>query len=124
MFFHTGIKDYQCEVCEKKFCQKSNLKRHMLTHTKVKDYECDICKMKFSLKSSLVRHFRIHLGEKPYGCAECGKLFTVSSNRNKHIRTYHKELSEEQQLELKCKIQRSIVYDYLKTIAEYNSTYP
>ena len=75
-------------------------------------------------KNSLVGHFRIQLGEKPYGCAECGKWFTQASGRNKHIRTHHNELSKEQQLELKCKIQRTIVYDYLNTIAEYNSTYP
>ena len=85
----------------------------MQTHTKVKAYECDICKMKFSQKESLVSHFKIHLGEKRYGCAECGKQYTASSNRNKHIRIYHKELSKEQS-ELKCKIQRSIVYNYLK----------
>ena len=94
----------------------------MLTHTKVKPNECDICKKKFSHKSDLVKHFRIHLGEKPYGCAECGKWFTQASNRNSHIKTHHKELSKEQQSELKCKIQRSIVHDYLKIIDEYNST--
>ena len=86
----------------------------MLTHTKVKSHECDICKKKFSQKGSLVSHFRIHLGEKPYGCAECGKWFTTSSGRDYHIKTYHKELSKEQQSKLKCKIQKSIVYDYLQ----------
>ena len=92
----------------------------MLTHTKVKAHECDICKKKFSEKDHLVHHFRIHLGEKPFGCAKCGKWYTKDSNRNQHIRTHHKTLSKEQQSELKCKIQRSIVYDYLKSISRYN----
>ena len=91
----------------------------MLTHTKVKAHECIICYKKFSQKSNLVTHFRIHLGEKPYGCAECGKWFTQSSDRCKHIRNCHKKLSKKQQLELKCKIPKTIVYDYLKHIEHF-----
>ena len=124
MLVHLSKNSIQFEVCEKNFSHKSSFKLHMLTHTKVKAHECDICKKKFFQKGNLVDHFRIHLGEKPYGCAECGKWFTEASNRNTHIRTYHKDLSKEQLSELKCKIQRTIVYEYLKTIAEYNSTYP
>ena len=75
----------------------------MLIHTKVKAHECDICKKKFSQKSSLVNQFRINLGEKPFGCAECGKWFTASFARDCHIKTHHKELSREQQSKLKCK---------------------
>ena len=66
---HTGKKDVQCEVCEKKFSQKGNLKTHMLTHTKVKIHECDICMKKISLRSNLVKYFRIHLGKQHYGCS-------------------------------------------------------
>ena len=79
------------------------------------------CKKKFTLKGDLVQHFRIHLGEKPYGCAECGKWFIKAFSRNRHIRNCHKKLSKKQQSKLKSKIQRSIVYDYLNTIAKYNS---
>ena len=76
---------------------------------------------KFSQKVHLVQHFRLHLGEKPYGCAECGKWFTQNFDRNQHIRNCHKELNKEQQSELKCKTRKTIVYDYLKTISDYNS---
>ena len=101
------------------FSQKGTLKQHMLIHTKVKPHECDICNKKFSLRSNLINHFRIHLGEQSYGCAECGKWFTQGSNRNTHIRTVHKDLSSEQQSELKCKIPRSIVHDYLNYIDNF-----
>ena len=95
----------------------------MLIHTKVKAHECDICRKKFTRKEGLVDHFRIHLGEKPYGCEECGKWFTQRFGRTQHISTHHKELSKEQQSKLKCKLQKSIVYDYLKKITKYNSKY-
>ena len=84
----------------------------MLVHTGKKDFQCEVCEKKFSQKSHLVQHFRIHLGEKPYGCAKCEKWFTRSDTRDQHIRT-HKELTNEQLSELKCQIPRSIVYDYL-----------
>ena len=100
------------------------MKTYLLTNTKIKAHNCGICKKKFLHTTHSVKHFKIHLGEKPYGCAECGKWFTHPSGRNYHIRTYHKKLSKEQQSKLKCKTQKTIVYDYLKTIAEYNSTYP
>ena len=86
----------------------------MLTYTKVKAYKCIICMNKFSMKGSLADHFRIHLGEKPYGCAECRTWYTDCSSRNYHISSCYKELSKKQQSELKCKIQKSIVYDYLE----------
>ena len=91
----------------------------MLIHTKVKDHVCDVCKKKFAVKRSLVNHFRIHLGEKPYGCAKCGIWYTTSASRNHHMRNSHKELSIEQQSELKCKLQKTIVYDYLKRIERF-----
>ena len=119
MLVHSCKRDFQCEVCDKQFSHKDDLKLHMLIHTKVKPHECHICKKKFTQKGNLVQHFRIHLGEKPFGCSECEKWFTASFTRDKHIRTCHKELNSEQQSELKCKIPKSIAYDYLNYIDNF-----
>ena len=75
--------------------------------------------LKLFEKSNLVTHFRIHLGEKHYGCSECEKWFTQLSARDYHLRTHHKELTREQQSELKCKVPRSIVHDYLNYIDNF-----
>ena len=40
MILHTGVKDFKCEVCEKKFSRKDNLNRHTLTLNKDKVHEC------------------------------------------------------------------------------------
>ena len=92
----------------------------MLTHTKVKAHECDICKKKFTRKFTLVEHFRIHLGEKPYGCSKCEKWFTAIASRRYHFKSHHKDLSTEQQSELKCGIPKSIVNDYLNYIDNFS----
>ena len=91
----------------------------MLIHAKVKAHECIICYKTFTQKGDMIKHFRIHLGEQPYGCAKCEKWFIQISTRDRHLRTLHKELSSEQQSELKCKIPKSIVHEYLNHIDHF-----
>ena len=119
MLVYTGKKEFQCEVSEKKFSRKGHLKYYILTHPNVQAHECDICKKTFSQRCSLVQNFRINLGERPYGCSKCENWFIDSSNHDRRIHIYHKELIKTQQSELKSKIPRTIVYDYLNYIDEF-----
>ena len=48
MRIHTNEKPYECDVCEKRFSESGDLKRHMRIHTKEKPYECDVCEKRFT----------------------------------------------------------------------------
>ena len=52
---------FECEVCEKKFTQKSSLTRHMsMVHGvgDVKTFHCDICSHVSKQKQDLKKHLR------------------------------------------------------------------
>ena len=61
---HTGIKSFQCEMCDKFFKTNQELKIHLVTHTGIKKYNCEICHKLFGHNSSLRKHLKIHIREK------------------------------------------------------------
>ena len=78
---------HECDVCEKRFSQSGDLKRHMRIHTKEKPYECDVCEKRFTRADSLKNHMRIHTNEKPYECDVCEKRYRRSDHLKYHMRT-------------------------------------
>lgn len=81
---------FRCEVCNKFFHSKANLKVHYAVHTGERPHTCSFCGRGFSQKGNLTTHERIHKGERPYICPVCGKGFTQKGNLTHHLAIHSK----------------------------------
>ena len=53
----------------------SNLKRHSRLHTGLKPYQCSVCDYSCTNSSNLRRHAETHSNERPFSCCICGNCF-------------------------------------------------
>ncbi|XP_015930388.1 zinc finger protein 235 [Parasteatoda tepidariorum] len=79
---------YLCNICQKVFCLKGDLTRHLNSHNGVKPYECEHCNKSFTLKSNLRQHLTTHQVDKSFACPMCSKSFGNRRNLNLHLRRH------------------------------------
>uniref|UniRef100_A0A8C9JA52 Zinc finger protein Y-linked n=1 Tax=Panthera tigris altaica TaxID=74533 RepID=A0A8C9JA52_PANTA len=86
----AGKKPYQCQYCEYRSADSSNLKTHVKTkHSKEMPFKCDICLLTFSDTKEVQQHALIHQESKTHQCLHCDHKSSNSSDLKRHIISVH-----------------------------------
>ncbi|XP_023689912.1 zinc finger protein 711-like isoform X1 [Paramormyrops kingsleyae] len=87
---HTGEKPYQCQHCEFRCADQSNLKTHIKSkHGSDLPFKCGHCSQAFADDKELRKHTEIFQGHKTHQCPHCDHKSTNSSDLKRHIISVH-----------------------------------
>lgn len=85
----TNRKLFICDICNMKFSNGANMRRHKMRHTGVKPYECKICQKRFFRKDHLAEHFTTHTKSLPFHCPICNRGFQRQIAMRAHFQNEH-----------------------------------
>ncbi|CRL07779.1 CLUMA_CG020733, isoform A [Clunio marinus] len=101
---HLMKKDHVCSICGKCYSRDTTLSKHMFVHKEHKDIVCTVCGFRCHTKPKMERHMKSHTGERNYSCKICGKRFLYSYNVTAHIKHVHnREKRKVDEEKLRCK---------------------
>ena len=87
---HTKYRLNQCEIYNKSFSCKSQLKQHLECHSKLSPFQCTICNKNFKRKWLLIQHFECHSELRPFQCTTCDKTFKNKWQLKRHFECHSK----------------------------------
>lgn len=89
---HTGMKPFQCRLCQKRFSQKSNRDQHQLSiHSKQRLYQCRRCENTYQQANLMRIHEKIkhqNCTSASLSCLYCTRTFLYESGRWAHERRH------------------------------------
>lgn len=86
---HLKEKNYQCNVCQKRYDSSYRLRIHQNSHQGIRQFGCTICPRDFLTSSSLARHKKtVHSQDEPFCCNICLRKFNIAYNMKMHMATH------------------------------------
>lgn len=80
-----GWRMHICPFCPYKSLYTGNMERHIqVKHTGEKPFSCKICEKRFTQKCDLKRHMRSHAKDFPFHCSSCRQGFITEELKNEH----------------------------------------
>ena len=95
---HSGVKNYLCQFCDKKYKTQSDLSRH-IKHQHSTISTCPHCDKKVKFLDDHIWRLKCYLppDERPrfeIPCKECGKILKSKSSLRNHVSRVHGEMKE------------------------------
>lgn len=88
----SRAKEFQCDVCQKKYSSKAILKKHVKVHGS-DEFRCKKCNKGFKSRGDMEKHVRLHYGYRPFSCRLCTNSFGGEAGLKTHMRRFVKILS-------------------------------
>ncbi|XP_075167037.1 zinc finger protein 711-like [Haematobia irritans] len=93
---HLNPEFFKCKHCGKVKTDRRALMFHIFTHrVREKQYVCEICNKAFARKHNLRDHMQVHLSdsEKQFPCEHCGKRYGNKRSLDGHIKCVHWQIN-------------------------------
>ncbi|CAH0555594.1 unnamed protein product [Brassicogethes aeneus] len=87
-------RNFECDVCHKKYTSKDILRKHRKTHGLDKNFFCDSCKKGFDTQVEMDKHNKLHVGYRPHSCKYCANSFADVKGLNAHMKRIHSNINE------------------------------
>ena len=111
-----GIRNYQCDKCDKAFYIEFNLKRHIATQHEGLRFKCDQCLREFTEKSRLQTHIDFKHNNIKQKCEFCDKMYGgegLEANMKRHILQCHSTDTDENAVKCEQCDKKFFMKDYL-----------
>lgn len=93
MIWHSDDKPLQCDICGFRCKTNWEIKSHRLSHTNIRNYPCTFpgCTQACKTKSDLTKHMVRHKTVKDFKCELCPNSYKCRASLRKHIQYQHTE---------------------------------